>query len=116
MFVFQKQMISYEYFMDYLQDWEIPLLAENFNHALKDEWEMTRWSVYATLRPYLKKGDSDKSPQDLFPMPYDKDSYTEEHHYEMKNEHLEKVQESARKLEQHLKNKHKNHNNGKEHS
>lgn len=116
MFVFQKQMVTYEYFMDYMQDWEIPLLAENFNHALKDEWEMTRWSVYATLRPYLKKQDSEKSPQELFPMPYDNDSYKEEeHHYEMTNEHLRRVQASAKRLEQRLKNKKKNHN-GKEHS
>lgn len=64
--------------MDEMQDWEISLLADNLNYALKDEWEMTRWIVYSVLRPYLKKGQAEKSMSKLFPLPFDKDDYNQE--------------------------------------
>jgi hypothetical protein len=71
-FVFQKQMITYEYFMDEMKDWEIDLLADCINSALSEQWEMTRWQMYCIIKPYLKKTQREKTPRDLFPLPNDK--------------------------------------------
>ena len=58
--------------MDEMQDWEVSLLADNLNFAMKDEWEMTRWIVCSVLRPHLKKSHAEKPMTDLFPLPTDK--------------------------------------------
>lgn len=60
--------------MDELQDWEVPILADNLNYGLKDEWEMTRWIVCSVLRPYLKKSVAGKPITELFPLPTDVDN------------------------------------------
>lgn len=104
LFVFQKRMVSYEYFMDDMQEWELLLLADNYNNALKEEWEMTRWQVYTTIKPYLKKQYANKTPQEVFPLPTDKiDDAEEEHNTEITNAEIDEMKKISALVQKQLK-------------
>lgn len=64
-------MVSYEYFMDEMQEYEIDILVENLPYCEQAEWLRTRYIVWSNLKPYLKK--KSMSPSELFPLPFDDD-------------------------------------------
>ena len=71
LFVFQHKMISYEYFMDRLADYELTTLLDCIDYAYVEEWQQTRillWSIIKT-----KAGKKwNKQPKDLIPLVVDK--------------------------------------------
>lgn len=87
LFVFRKRLVSYEYFMDELQEWEISLLADCLNSGYREEWEMTRWLVYSIIQPNIKKSMQDKSMHELLPLPFDEE-YKEEEEQDITNEEI----------------------------
>lgn len=105
LFVFRRRMVTYEYFMDDMQEWEISLLADNVNSALRDEWEMTRWIVYTTIQPHIKQSQRDKPIHELMPLPFDEEN--EEHNKEMTNKQRDILRQRAEHLKQKMFNKKK---------
>jgi len=68
--VIEAKFISYEQFMDNMQEYEISSLINMLKYANKPEWMQTRLIMYASLLPYMKKGVN-KDPEDMLPMPFD---------------------------------------------
>ena len=94
--VIQFHVISYEYFCDCLQDYELAWLLQNMNYAYKEEWEQTRYKLYYSIAPYTK--NKTKSIQEFFPLPTDKD-IKEEHDYEISDKQIESLKEKAKRIE-----------------
>ena len=94
--VIQFHVISYEYFCDCLQDYELAWLLQNMNYAYKEEWEQTRYKLYYSIAPYTK--NKTKSIQEFFPLPTDKD-IKEEHDYEISDKQIESLNEKAKRIE-----------------
>lgn len=69
-FVFTDKLVSYEYFMDELKDYELELLIEGHDNANKISWEQTRMLMYSILAPYQKKGKNIKTT-DILSFPWD---------------------------------------------
>ena len=78
--VIQFHVVSYEYFCDQLQDYELTWMLQNMNYAYKEEWEQTRYNLYYTIAPYTK--NKSKSIQEFFPLSTDKE-IKEEHNIEI---------------------------------
>jgi len=95
LFVFRKKMVTYEYFMDKIQDWEVSLLADSVTSGYREEWEMTRWLVYSIIQPNLKKSLRDKPMKEIIPLPFDEDYYTEEPDIEITQEQVGMLRERA---------------------
>lgn len=70
--VFEYKLVDYQYFMDEMQDYEIPILIENLSVSQKTNWIHTRYLMWSSLKPYLKK--KSMTPSDLFPLPWDEDT------------------------------------------
>ena len=94
--VIQFHVISYEYFCDCLQDYELAWLLQNMNYAYKEEWEQTRYKLYYSIAPYTK--NKTKSIQEFFPLPTDKD-IKEEHDYEISDKQIESLKEKSKRIE-----------------
>lgn len=95
--VIQFHVISYDYFCDCLQDYELAWLLQNMNYAYKEEWEQTRFNLYYTIAPYTK--NKSKSIQEFFPLSTDKEQQKEEHHTEITNSEIESLKEKAKRIE-----------------
>ena len=53
--VFGYRLVSYEYFLDHLQEYEIPLLVQGIPQADRPQWEMCRLRTFATASMFSKK-------------------------------------------------------------
>ena len=97
-FVFVDKLISYEYFMDELKDYELELLLEAHDECDKASWEQTRLLMYSFLAPYQKKG-SNTRPVDVLPLPWDgKHQDLEEHNTEIANQQIEMLRAKSEAL------------------
>ena len=94
--VIQFHVVSYEYFCDQLQDYELTWMLQNMNYAYKEEWEQTRYNLYYTIAPYTK--NKSKSIQEFFPLTTDKE-IKEEHNYEISDNQIELLKEKAKRIE-----------------
>ena len=94
--VIQFHVISYDYFCDFLQDYELSWLLHNMNYAYKEEWEQTRFNLYYTIAPYTK--NKSKSIQEFFPLSTDKE-IKEEHKTEITNDEIAQLKKKAQAME-----------------
>ena len=101
------KLVSYEYFMDDLKDWELELLIDNISWSTKNDWEQTRMIMYASLVPHVKKGTI-KEASDILPLPTDSNGKfaNNNHDYEVSNEQIEILKQRSAHLEKILNNKH----------
>lgn len=53
--VFGYRLVSYEYFLDHLQEYEIPLLVQGIPQADRPQWEQCRLRTFATASMFSKK-------------------------------------------------------------
>mgnify|MGYP001774821623 FL=1 len=95
--VIETHIISYDYFCDKLQDWELLWLLQNMNYAYKNEWEMVRYQLLYAIAPYTKTRYN--SIQEFFPLSTDKTDNKEEHNTEITNDEIESLKEKAKRLE-----------------
>jgi len=63
--VVENKIISYEYFMDSLQQYEIQSLVDMIPWANKQSLEQTRLLLWGSISPYLKKH---KTAEQLMPL------------------------------------------------
>ena len=94
--VIENHIISYDYFCDKLQDWELLWLLQNMNYAYKNEWEQTRYLLYFSIAPYTKTRYN--SIQEFFPLSTDKNK-KEEHNIEITNDEIEQLKKKAQAME-----------------
>ena len=115
LFVFRRRMVTYKYFMDEMQDWEISMLADSLSSAYREEWEMTRWMVYSIVQPHLRKGMRDKPMKDVLPLAFD-DDYEEERQIEITNAQVEYLKKRSEALAQRFKKNRTSQQNGSKQS
>ena len=96
MLVIENHVISYEYFCDGLQDYELSWLLYNMNYAYKNEWEQTRYLLYFFIAPYTKERYN--SIQEFFPLSTDK-KQKEEHNTEITNDEIAILKKKAQAME-----------------
>ena len=96
MLVIENHVISYEYFCDNLQDWELLWLLQNMNYAYKNEWEQTRYLLYFFIAPYTKERYN--SIQEFFPLSTD-GKQKEEHNTEITNDEIARLKKKAQAME-----------------
>lgn len=96
MLVIENHVISYEYFCDGLQDYELSWLLYNMNYAYKNEWEQTRYLLYFFIAPYTKERYN--SIQEFFPLSTDK-KQKEEHNTEITNDEIAILKKKAEAME-----------------
>ena len=94
--VIENHIISYDYFCDKLQDWELLWLLQNMNYAYKNEWEQTRYLLYFSIAPYTKTRYN--SIQEFFPLSTDKNQ-KEEHNTEITNDEIARLKKKAQAME-----------------
>ena len=97
MLVITNHIISYEYFCDKLQDWELLWLLQNMNYAYKNEWQMVRYQLYYTIAPYTKTRYN--SIEEFFPLSTDNTDNKEEHNTEITNDEIEQLKKKAQAIE-----------------
>ena len=94
--VIETHIISYDYFCDKLQDWELLWLLQNMNYAYKNEWEQTRYILYFSIAPYTKTRYN--SIQEFVPLSTDKEQ-KEEHNTEITNDEIAQLKKKAQAME-----------------
>ena len=95
--VIETHIISYDYFCDKLQDWELLWLLQNMNYAYKNEWEMVRYQLLYAIAPYTKTRYN--SIQEFFPLSTDKTDNKEEHNTEITNDEIARLKKKAKAME-----------------
>lgn len=81
--VFTHKLVTYEYFMDSLQDYELQILCDNIGWTYKNEWEIARMNSYCSLSAF---GKPKKTITKMFPLITDKDDT-----YELKDTFITQV-------------------------
>ena len=94
--VIENHIISYEYFCDNLQEWELLWLLQNMNYAYKNEWQMVRYQLYYAIAPYTKTRYN--SIQEFFPLSTDKEQ-KEERNIEITNDEIAQLKKKAQAME-----------------
>lgn len=61
-------MVSYEYFMDEMEMYEISICLNEFAYSSKSNWEQARLIAFYSLLPNLDKNSKNKTPQKLIPL------------------------------------------------
>lgn len=107
----QYKVVSYEYFMDDITEYELELLAKNLAYADKSSWEMSRMIMYASLLPYFKSGQH-KTPQEILPLATDND--TKQQTTSLTNEEFNAMNERALAMEQFFAKNINSDNNGEQ--
>lgn len=68
----EYKVISYEYFLTELHEWEAHFLMKNLNLSIKHDYIQMRYLMWASLKPHLKK--KSMRPEELFPLPFDENT------------------------------------------
>ena len=97
MLVITNHILSYEYFCDELQDWELVWLLKNQHYAYKNEWQMVRYQLYYAIAPYTKTRYN--SIEEFFPLSTDKTDNKEEHNTEITNDEIARLKKKAQAME-----------------
>lgn len=100
-FVFIDKLVSYEYFMDELKDYELQLLIEGSEFSNMVTWDQTRMLMYSTLAPYQKKGKELKIT-DVIKFPWDNDPY-HAGDIEISNEQVDTMKERIGVMQEKIK-------------
>lgn len=91
--------------MDYLQDWELELLMDNFIYHHKQENENNRLLAYNIIAPNLTNRYKNKTMEELFPLMSDDidiNKIEAEHNHEISDDEIKlinKMSEFAKDLD-----------------
>lgn len=88
--VVENKLVSFEYFMDEMQLYELYDLLDLIPWANKHSYEQMRFMVWATLKPYLKKKDI--GPEKLLPL-YTDSHTTSKYKQELSPKEVDKMRE-----------------------
>lgn len=88
MLVVEHKVISYDYFMDRLQEYEVHLLIDYLPWCNKVDWEQTRMILWGVLSPYLKQK---KTPDKILPLPTDNEKIEYEKDKPLQEDEIERM-------------------------
>lgn len=92
---FEFKVVSIEYFMDKMQQYEIDTILDNLAFINRTDWERTRLEIYSNLQMNTKKK---LKTTDVITFPWEKEEQ-EEHITEISNEDVERLKMEAKKYE-----------------
>jgi len=95
MLVFTNKLVTYEYFMDELQDYELELLSDNIGWSYKNEWEIARLEAYCSLCSF---GKPKRKMNEMFPLMTDDDNKYQFVDNKIDNNDYEKMKEQQKKI------------------
>jgi len=98
--VIENKMVSYEYFMDRMQPYEITLLSDMIPWASKIQAENTRLVMWSVLSPYMK--NKPKTIEKFWPLITDIEQTKEKM---LSDEQANKVREMIKKNFKNMKSK-----------
>ena len=103
LFCFQYKVVSVEYFMDSLQEYEIEPIVQNIPFIEKGDWERTRFLAYCNIQ---KSSSKKLKPTDLIKFPWEKeDDNTEQingNSEPLSKEDIQRLKEQAKIISQTL--------------
>lgn len=95
---FQYKIVSVDYFMDRMNDYEVDSIIENIQYDDVAGWEQTRLRIFSTAQMMSKKKLTVK---DIMVFPWEKeDEEEEEHKTSISNEEIEMLEKEAKKIQQ----------------
>lgn len=102
--VLDCKIVTYEYFVDDIQEWEIQMLMNISHESHRTEWETARYITYynTVMSGNLKKQYTEKPMTDLFPLPYDDKFAVEEHEIEITNNQIEDLKNRSKRVKEKL--------------
>lgn len=104
LFCFQYKVVSIEYFMDSLQEYEIEPIVQNIPFIEKGDWERTRFLAYCNLQ---KSSSKRLKPTDLITFPWEKEHDNTEQingnsNEPLSKEYIQHIKEQAKIISQTL--------------
>lgn len=90
-----NRLVTYEYFMDEMQDYEIQTLSGMLDYVDYNEWRRMRLLYHGILAPHMKRPTT---PEKLIPLPGD--DALEEHNIEMTNAQRDILKKRASRLQE----------------
>ena len=100
---FQYKVVSVEYFMDSLQEYEIEPIVQNIPFIEKGDWERTRFLAYCNIQ---KSSSKKLKPTDLISFPWEKEeSSTDQinsNSEPLTKENIQRLKEQAKIISQTL--------------
>lgn len=82
--------------MDEMKDYELDLMVENIHYPHKTEWEIMRYLLWGELAPYQK---GHKTPEQMFPLPTDRENSDNHKETEISNEDVIRLKEKSKRIE-----------------
>lgn len=96
---FAYKIVSIQYFMDEMQEYEVATVIDNIPYLDINEWEQTRQMIYVYAQSQSRK---QLKPSDLLSFKWD--ANYKEHTTEISNEDISRLRSQAKKIEQQLQN------------
>lgn len=96
---FAYKVVSIQYFMDEMQEYEVATVIDNIPYLDINEWEQTRQMIYVYAQSMSRK---QLKPTDILSFKWDRDH--KEHNTEISNSDIERLRSYAKKIEQQLQN------------
>lgn len=105
----ENKILSYDYFMDVCNEYELNDLIKLIPYANKNEWERTRLQMFYTVAPYLKQSERNKSVQELFPLITDEKVAEEKAAEPLSQDEINRMREMSKRIQQQLFENENNH-------
>lgn len=96
---FQYKACSIEYFLDKMKTYELSIILDNLNYCLRNDWEMTREIMWASITPFSKK---DLKAKDIMELPWDKENKNQLPKVEVTEKLKEEMIKKAEKVKQQM--------------
>lgn len=100
---FQYKVVSVEYFMDSLQEYEIEPIVQNIPFIEKGDWERTRFLAYCNIQ---KSSTKKLKPTDLITFPWEKEESStdqiNDNSEPLTKEEIQRLKEQAKIISQTL--------------
>lgn len=93
------KIISVEYFMDSMQEYEIYDIYNGIQYSNMYSWEQTRWIAYAICQVNSKKK---LKLTDIMKLPIDKDFKPEKHDIEISDNDISRLKEKSKEISKYL--------------
>ena len=103
MLVIEYKLVTFQYFMDELKDWELYWLLQNCHYGVKQDWMMTRENMYVTAQVNSTKKLG--GPEKFYPLPYDNDNKEQEEYVPLTKEEINRENEKSDMLAKYLSGK-----------
>ena len=98
--VVQYRLVTIEYFMDKMEEWEIYELYSVLGHSDSQQWEMTRWIMYSIIQSKTKKKIEINS---LLKFPWDEGEKDKKNNTNISNEDISRLRKMSKRIAKNIR-------------